>query len=302
MKKVIFSIFVLLFVATNVFAVNPIEEGVKNEIKLDKNFSIISGGTASSIDSPENFMKFNVFEKKSSGEVLLKATAIIKNFNWNLMFESLRNYNVEFIVVKSKKEIVFEDQLDFFSLKSGMRQSLKLGELDAIAKFALVGPDLQVQFPCFRIKTYEKGAYSGNIYQLNNEIKEKNWNNFFKESGKWFYVGIKIYSFFDSDIKSDPEWCSGSNDSAWDAKWEWENIPESVFAVEVVKTSTGITEWKLIQRLGSQIIPQCEVKITTTPSSSQELKDNFQLNSTVSKGEFEFFGDYSDKDIWIYQQ
>ena len=72
--------------------------------------------------------------------------------------------------------------------------------------------------------------------------------------------------------------------------------------MEVKKDFTGVSKWKLIKRVEGKIIPQAQIKNTWAPSGSQEIKDEFQKNSSISKGNFVLLGTYSDKDIWIYEQ
>jgi len=100
-----------------------------------------------------------------------------------------------------------------------------------------------------------------------------------------------------------PDWLSGSTNNPWEAKWDWATVPADAFAVEVPISTTGtVSKWKLVKRIGGQIIPQYEVPAIYKPANSQELKDQFQLNSATSQGKFVILGKFNDKEIWIYQQ
>jgi|GEM_PF-4192327 len=296
MKKLLVIIIIAIAVSSATgAAANPLERGLKTD--MEANPTSIEFGATADIVSAASGSFFKIFER---GGVLQTEIPSVRNFDWNCLFRQLQVYNLQMAVVIGDQPII---KGHWGGLKQSMKTGLQASGSGGLAKWVKWGPD-DAKYPLFHIETYEKGSWSGKVF-LSEEEKavQFDWTNFFSQQekkGRWIYVGIEISGSPTPTLES-PKWISSPAGNSWDSTYDWD-IPIGSFAVEVKKDFTGVSKWKLIKRVEGKIIPQAQIKNTWAPSGSQEIKDEFQKNSSISKGNFVLLGTYSDKDIWIYEQ
>ena len=92
------------------------------------------------------------------------------------------------------------------------------------------------------------------------------------------------------------------SDEPWPATYDWSGLADGQYAAQIKKNSNGsVSGWKLVQRNGDQIETQYKNYLTFAPANSQEIKDQFLENPETATGDFVFYGEYSDKIIWVWE-